>query len=105
MSNHSGSAEARRRASRKHYFRNQEDIRLKRNAQERANPRKKDRTTQKERARQKLRYAVWTGKVIKPEYCERCAKKGLLHGHHHDYSKPFEVQWLCSICHGLAHAQ
>ena len=80
------SPEVRRKASRDYYARNREAIRARRNAQARANPRKKDLTTIQERARAKLRYAVWSGKVIKPACCEECGESGLIHGHHHNYS-------------------
>lgn len=99
------SAKVNRKAVHDFYVRNKDSIRAKRNAQERINHRKKDRTTPNERARAKLRYAVWAGNIVKPKYCERCAKKGLLNGHHNDYTKPLEVEWLCSTCHGFAHAK
>lgn len=36
--------------------------------------------------------------------CERCgAAPKQLHKHHPDYSKPLDIIWLCSKCHGLAH--
>lgn len=57
----------------------------------------------KQSARQALRYAVSIGRIVKPETCRQCNAIGNLHGHHHDYSKPFDVEWLCSICHGKAH--
>lgn len=59
--------------------------------------------TEKRRANKKLYYAVKTGKVIKPEKCQRCNKKDKLHGHHPDYNKPLEVVWLCTMCHGREH--
>lgn len=59
----------------------------------------------KHRARQNLRYAIKVGKVTRPDVCEKCQKgEGVMHGHHHDYSKPLEVEWLCGKCHGTAHA-
>jgi hypothetical protein len=44
-------------------------------------------------------YAVKTGKMVKPLYCERCSSFGRLDGHHKDYSKPLQVEWLCRSCH------
>jgi len=58
---------------------------------------------QKEAARRKLRSAVELGNIIKPSSCQQCGASGSLHGHHHDYSKPFDVEWLCSLCHGKRH--
>lgn len=100
-----GREERHRLAVRKYYIKNREAIRERRNAQERANPRQKDRTTTEERARAKLRYAVWSGKISKPPVCQNCGSGGKIHGHHSDYSKPLCVQWLCPPCHGLAHAK
>jgi DnaJ-class molecular chaperone len=99
------SPEVRRKASHDYYMRNRDAIRAKRNADARANPRKKDLTTEQERARARLRYAVWTGKVVKPTRCDDCGATGQINGHHHDYSKPLDVQWLCAACHGRAHAK
>lgn len=33
----------------------------------------------------------------------RCGTDKNVHGHHHDYSKPLDVEWLCSTCHGIEH--
>ncbi|MEE9117819.1 MAG: hypothetical protein V3U02_04390 [Calditrichia bacterium] len=43
--------------------------------------------------------ALKTGKLIKPNICDECTKKRKLEGHHKDYSKPLDVQWLCKKCH------
>lgn len=53
-----------------------------------------------------VRKAVALGIIIKPERCSNCnAKVPLdeLEGHHHDYSKPLEVEWLCKRCHRKTH--
>lgn len=51
-------------------------------------------------ARDALRYAVASGKLVR----EPCAcGEARSHGHHDDYTKPLEVRWLCSRCHGLEH--
>jgi hypothetical protein len=47
--------------------------------------------------------AVRAGKLIAPDACSRCGEGGLIDGHHHDYSKPLEVTWLCRPCHIEAH--
>lgn len=41
---------------------------------------------------------------ISPEFCLDCdLPKAKLHRHHEDYSKPTEIVWLCSACHGARH--
>lgn len=57
----------------------------------------------KHRARELVKYAVDTGKLIKPNQCEQCSNTVNIQGHHCDYTKPLEVMWLCSKCHGLWH--
>ena len=47
----------------------------------------------------RLHYALKTGKIIKPKLCEKCHQYKKLQGHHPDYSKPLEVEWLCQQCH------
>jgi ribosomal protein S27AE len=98
------SLEVRRRASAKFYAANRDAIRAKRREQDRANPRKKDLTTPKERARSKLRYAVWSGKITKPSVCDDCGSGSNIQGHHDDYSQPLAVRWLCATCHAAVHA-
>lgn len=56
--------------------------------------------------RSKLRDAVRAGKIVKPECCSQCGEvvsKKCLHAHHLDYSKPYDVEWLCPQCHADAH--
>lgn len=50
--------------------------------------------------------AVRDGRLIKPLECSQCGRvppRRQLHGHHEDYSKPLDVKWICSACHGLEH--
>lgn len=39
------------------------------------------------------------GEVVKPDACSCCGKGGIIHGHHSDYSRPLDVEWLCPACH------
>jgi hypothetical protein len=53
-------------------------------------------------AHETLRRAVKKGLVKKSSECEWCGTKECrLHGHHEDYEKPLDVQWLCSSCHAM----
>ncbi len=73
--------------SRAYYYKTQEMFKIKRNA------------------RNKLRYAVRTGKIVKAELCEKCLEKRKLHGHHEDYNSPLIVIWVCSPCHSKIHKE
>ncbi len=58
------------------------------------------------RANQVLQKAVVLKKIEKPNKCEDCNKdvsQNILHGHHENYSRPLEVNWLCPPCHGDRH--
>jgi hypothetical protein len=47
-----------------------------------------------------LNNAVRDGKISKPFNCSVCNQDRIrIHGHHNDYSKPFEVTWMCHRCH------
>jgi hypothetical protein len=59
------------------------------------------REPEKERARSALRHAVDRGE-IESEGCLFCDATPA-EGHHHDYSKPLGVTWLCVKHHGLVH--
>lgn len=48
----------------------------------------------KQRARQKSWRARRAGLLI-PQPCQVCGRTDDVEGHHPDYSKPLEVQWLC----------
>lgn len=58
---------------------------------------------EREIARNTVRYAVKTGKIQKPDRCINCNVINPLDGHHEDYDKPLEVQWLCRSCHKQLH--
>ena len=63
----------------------------------------KQKNLAKYEARRFLRDAIRYGIVTIPNICESCGKNEILQGHHKDYEKPFEVQWLCCSCHGFEH--
>ena len=49
-----------------------------------------------------LSNAVRDGR-IKKQPCENCGSEDNIHGHHEDYYKPLEVNWLCAGCHKYLH--
>lgn len=48
--------------------------------------------------RQKI-YRDCLKKLDNPHICSNCGSDILVEAHHNDYSKPFEVVWLCRKCH------
>jgi hypothetical protein len=48
--------------------------------------------------------AIRDGK-LKPEPCTRCGFAIGVQAHHEDYSKPLDVMWLCTKCHGARHRE
>ncbi len=59
---------------------------------------------EKHAARGKLYQAIKRGKVSRPNQCGRCRKRAKrIEGHHSDYTKPLEVQWVCPPCHAVVH--
>lgn len=54
-------------------------------------------------ARDTIHFGVKFGFIERPENCEKCMKKCVPEGHHFDYSKPKEVEWVCSECHYKLH--
>lgn len=56
------------------------------------------------RARSLLSNAIVDGKIIKPKICSLCGSDQFsIDAHHPDYSKPYDVVWLCKPCHGIVH--
>jgi hypothetical protein len=54
------------------------------------------------RAQQAAQNALRDGKIQRPTRCEGCGLEKPLQKHHHDYSKPLLVVWLCKPCHAIA---
>ena len=42
--------------------------------------------------------------ILVPGQCDKCGLPAT-EAHHEDYTKPLEIIWLCSSCHGLLHAR
>lgn len=53
----------------------------------------------------KFWYAILNGKIRRAERCRWCPSKKDIEGHHKDYNKPYEVEWLCKKCHRKLHKQ
>ncbi len=60
------------------------------------------RNLQEYNSRAKVNYALSTGKLTR-QPCEVCGTTEHIHAHHHDYSKPLEVAWLCITHHKALH--
>ncbi len=49
--------------------------------------------------------AIRDGRLIRGNTCEKCGSEKNVQAHHHDYSKPLDVNWLCFYCHRKEHGQ
>lgn len=56
----------------------------------------------KDIARSYLNVYIKRGKVVR-QPCEVCGATENVEGHHHDYSKPLDVRWLCRRHHKDEH--
>jgi len=65
---------------------------------------KKRAKTYKTIARDILNKAIKAGHILKPDCCGSCGRDNVrITGHHIDYNKPLEVEWLCYECHAKLH--
>ena len=56
------------------------------------------------KARYLANRAVDLGFLTRPDKCPVCGRNDLkIHAHHDDYSRPLDVKWRCSECHGKEH--
>lgn len=76
------------------------------NRQRGAQPGKPRQETPKQKAYRIFHQACRDGLISPPTACEKCGDSGQkLGGHHEDYAKPLEVNWLCPRCHHNRHAE
>jgi len=64
----------------------------------------KNKFPEKYRARNIVNAAI-RDKKLKALPCERCGCALMVQAHHEDYSKPLDVTWLCTKCHGQRHRE
>ena len=86
-----------RRANVRRYHRDPKN----REVVEAAKRRWKEKNPDKRRAHQAINNAIRDGKAQR-EGCLFCDEKA--QAHHHDYTKPLDVTWLCPRHHKIAHA-
>ena len=71
------------------------------------NPARYEADRQRHVARGLVAKAIQKGTLVRPDRCPRCGEpeqrfrngRTNIEGHHHDYSKPLEVEWVCRTCH------
>lgn len=60
---------------------------------------------QKRSAQVTLGNAIRDGRIEKGTACQDCGRQNVaIHGHHTDYNKPLDVDWVCPACHRRRHA-
>jgi hypothetical protein len=71
----------------------------------------RERYPEKTLAKRAVRAAIVSGILSRPTQCEGCGSadprgqdgRSLIQAHHHDYSQPLAVEWLCANCHAAEH--
>ena len=61
-------------------------------------------TAESNAARKAVSRAIKAGRLERPPHCQACGKIGPVDAHHHDYSKPLAVVFVCKPCHQQHHA-
>lgn len=59
------------------------------------------------RVQVQVKRAVQSGMLARPAQCSKCGSSGggyKIEAHHENYSKPYDVIWLCLGCHRTLHA-
>lgn len=53
-----------------------------------------------------VKRALIKGLLIRPNSCTRCSftkqtkdNRSYIQAHHHDYTKPLDIEWICAKCH------
>jgi hypothetical protein len=64
----------------------------------------REKAPEKNKARNAVNNALRMGKIAKWP-CQRCGTTERVHAHHDDYSRPFDVMWLCPAHHGERHRE
>lgn len=64
--------------------------------------REREQNPERYRARTAVNNAVRDGRLLKMD-CAFCGAAKTV-AHHHDYTRPLDVTWLCSPCHARFHA-
>lgn len=60
-----------------------------------------------QQAYRQVRSAIASGVLVRPDRCQKCGKpdtkcadgRSIIQAHHHDYSRPLDVEWICAKCH------
>ena len=55
------------------------------------------------RANGLINMRVRRGRLDRPTACTQCGKTARVDGHHEDYAKPADIEWLCRSCHMKRH--
>ena len=75
-------------------------------SRKRAKSRFQKRNAKKRSANTAVSNALRDGRLAASEACGDCGhdfRHSRREGHHSNYNKPLEVEWLCSLCHGKRH--
>ena len=54
-------------------------------------------------ARRVLNHHLRDAGVARPMECSKCENIGGIQAHHEDYTRPLDVDWLCTTCHTERH--
>lgn len=91
---------ARKLVAQQRYAARTPEYRLRQNEVKRAH---RQRYPEAYKARTAVGNALRGGRLVRPTCCDRCGSEGKVQAHHHDYSEPLVVEWVCSGCHGKEH--